>query len=117
MADALTQRDYIRFVRSFAAFLGRLSPDAEVRKWNSNPEFYPQGKPTRRLRLMYISRRIAHGGFPDYLEKTIAMHQKLMDTLNEMHNVQPNFDEFQLRLLFTDAIAMLRFLLRTGRYN
>jgi predicted pPIWI-associating nuclease len=97
--------------------LHRLSPDPEVKKWNSNPEFYKDGKPNRRLRLMYICRQISNGAFTDYLNKTISMHVELLNTLNEVHAVNPKFDDFQLRLLFTDAISMLRFMLRTGRFN
>lgn len=95
----------------------RLSPDGEVQKWNSKTEFYKDGRPVRRLRLMYICRHIANGAFTDYLNKTISMHVELLDTLNEVHAVSPKLDDFQLRLLLTDAIGMLRFLLRTGRYQ
>jgi hypothetical protein len=95
----------------------RLSPDGEVKKWNSRTEFYKDDRPVRRLRLMYICRHIANGAFTDYLNKTISMHVELLDTLNEMHAVRPKLDDFQLRLLLTDAISMLRFLLRTGRYQ
>lgn len=97
--------------------LHRLSPNDEVKKWNSDAGFYKDGRPVRRLRLMYICRRITPGGFADYLDKTISTHIELLKTLNEMHAARPNLDEFQLRLLLTDSIAMLRFLLRTGRYN
>lgn len=95
----------------------RLSPDGEVKKWNSKTEFYKAGRPVRRLRLMYICRHIANGAFTDYLNKTISMHVELLDTLNEMHAVRPKLDDFQLRLLLTDATSMLRFLLRSGRYQ
>jgi Predicted pPIWI-associating nuclease len=98
--------------------LHHLSPDSDVKKWNSDPKLYaPDGKPHRRLRVMYICRFIDHGAYSGYLNRTIAMHMALFDTLNELHAVRPDMSDFQLRLMLTDAITMLRFLLRTARYK
>ena len=39
------------------------------------------------------------------------------ETLNSLHDVRPDICDFQLRLVLTDAIGILRFLLRTGSHR
>ena len=86
-----------------------------MKRLNSDPKLYgPEGKPHRRLRIMYICRFIDNGAYSGYLNRTIAMHVALFETLNKFHAVRPDASDFQLRLMLTDAIAMLRFLLRTA---
>lgn len=98
--------------------LHHLSPDDEVKRWNADPDLYGKdGRPHRRLRVMYVCRFINNGGFTAYLNKTISLHVAFFDTLNELHAVRPNLTNFQLRLMLTEAIGILRFLLRTATHK
>jgi len=46
-----------------------------------------------------------------------ALTSAFFEVMNVLHDVRPDIGEFQLRLLLTDAIGILRFLLRTARHR
>lgn len=94
-----------------------LSPDAEVIAWSTDAKHFHNGKPTRAGRYLYICRFVAYGAYGDYLKKSSGMTSAFFELLNVLHDVRPDVGEFQLRLMLTDAIGILRFLLRTARYR
>lgn len=97
--------------------LHRLAPDDEVRAWSQDPNYYHNGRPTRHARILYICRFVNYGPYARYLKKSIAASLAFFDALNGLHEVRPEISDFQLRLMLTDAIGILRFLLRTSKYR
>ena len=91
-----------------------LSPDADLIAWSKDPLHLDKGKPTRTGRYLYICRSVTYG---DYLKKSSKMTSAFFELMNVLHDVRPDVGEFQLRLMLTDAIGILRFLLRTSKYR
>lgn len=94
-----------------------LSPDKDVAAWSTDASHFDKGTPTRAGRYLYICRFVTYGAYGDYVKKSSRMTSALFDLMNVLHEVRPDIDEFQLRLMLTDAIGVLRFLLRTSRYR
>ena len=94
-----------------------LSPDADLIAWSKDPKHFDKGKPTRAGRYLYICRFVTYGAYGDYLKKSSKMTSAFFELMNVLHDVRPDVGEFQLRLMLTDAIGILRFLLRTSRYR
>jgi hypothetical protein len=94
-----------------------LSPNAEVIAWSTDPKHFDNGKPTRAGRYLYICRFVTYGAYGDYVKKSSGMTSAFFKLMNVLHDVRPDVGEFQLRLMLTDAIGILRFLLRTARYR
>lgn len=94
-----------------------LAPDDTVRAWSQDPNHYHEGCPTRQARVLYICRHVNYGPYGRYLKKSVNATVAFFDALNGLHEVRPDVCDFQLRLMLTDAIAILRFLLRTAKYR
>jgi hypothetical protein len=97
--------------------LHHLSPDDGVQAWTDDPKQYHNGKPTRAARYVYICRNVHYGPYGEYLKKSARMTSAFFELLNTLHEARPDVSEFQLRLILTDAIGLLRFLLRTERHR
>ncbi len=94
-----------------------LSPDDQVVTWAKDPKHLHEGRPTRGARYLYICRFVTYGAYGDYLKKSGGMTSAFFDLMNTLHEVRPDVGEFQLRLMLTDALGILRFLLRTARHR
>ena len=94
-----------------------LSPDADLIAWSKDPKHFDKGKPTRAGRYLYICRFVTYGAYGDYLKKSSKMTSAFFELMNVLHDVRPDVGEFQLRLMLTDAIGILRLLLRTARHR
>lgn len=97
--------------------LHRLAPDDEVRSWTQDPNHYHEDRPTRQARVLYVCRHVNYGPYGKYLKKSVSASVAFFDTLNSLHDARPDVCDFQLRLMLTDAIGILRFLLRTGKHR
>jgi hypothetical protein len=97
--------------------LHRLAPDDEVSAWTRDPNHYHEDRPTRLARILYVCRHVNYGPYAKYLKKSMSASVAFFDTLNSLHDVRPDVCDFQLRLMLTDAIGILRFLLRTARHR
>jgi hypothetical protein len=97
--------------------LHHLSPDNELRAWSTDPTHFHNNKPTRAARHLYICRFVNCGPYSEYVKKSSGMTTAFFDALNGLHDVRPDIDEFQLRLMVTDALHILRFLLRTAQHR
>jgi hypothetical protein len=100
-----------------ARVLHDLSPDHEVQAWSTDPDHFANGKPTRAARHLYVCRFVTCGSYSDYVKKSSRMTSAFFTALNGLHDVRPDVAEFQLRLMVTDALNILRFLLRTAKYT
>jgi hypothetical protein len=94
-----------------------LSPDDELRAWSTDPKYFHEDKPTRAARHLYICRFVNCGPYSDYVKKSSDMTSAFFKALNGLHDVRPDICEFQIRLMVTDALNILRFLLRTAKYR
>ena len=97
--------------------LHRLAPDGEVSAWTQDPNHYHEGRPRRQARVLYVCRHVNYGPYGRYLKKSVNATVAFFDTLNSLHEVRPDVCDFQLRLMLTDAIGILRFLLRTAKHQ
>jgi len=97
--------------------LHRLAPDDEILTWSQEPNHYHNGRPTRQARVLYVCRRVNYGPYGKYLKKSVNATVAFFDALNGLHDVRPDVCDFQLRLMLTDAIGILRFLLRTAKHR
>ncbi|MGQ0736334.1 MAG: hypothetical protein ACT4QD_22105 [Acidobacteriota bacterium] len=94
-----------------------LAPDDEVMTWTQDPNHYHQGRPTRQARVLYICRHVNYGPYGRYLKRSVNATVAFFDARNGLHEVRPDVCDFQLRLMLTDAIGILRFLLRTASHR
>jgi hypothetical protein len=78
-----------------------LAPDEAVRRWTSDPRHFPNGKPSRESRLLYICQSIANGALSDYIlaeiRSVIALHNVLQ---KGTHGIDADFSPLQFRLIF-----------------
>ena len=116
-AFASKRADYVRhFTTSlrelFTHVLHRLAPDAEVKKFSTNTEDFPNGKPTRAARLRYICRDVNSGRFTDFVKKDIAAMLAFVDLFQgSTHEVMSSYTLPQLRALLVRMEGTIRFLL------
>jgi predicted pPIWI-associating nuclease len=78
-----------------------LAPDAEIRRWTSDPRYFHNGKPTREIRLLYICQPIANGALSDFIRADIRSVIALGNVLQEgTHGIDADFSALELRLIF-----------------
>jgi hypothetical protein len=97
--------------------LHRLASDDEIVAWSKDPNHYHNGRPTRQARVLYVCRHVNYGPYGEYLRKSVNATVAFFDALNGLHDVRPDVCDFQLQLMLTDAIGILRFLLRTAKHR
>lgn len=97
--------------------LHRLASDDEIVAWSQDPNHYHSGRPTRQARVLYVCRHVNYGPYRKYLGKSVNATVAFFDALNGLHDVRPDVCDFQLQLMLTDAIGILRFLLRTAKHR
>jgi hypothetical protein len=91
----------------------RLSPDENIRRWSTAPEYYSQNHPTRRARLLYICRGINFGPFDDFVNKDIESVLACIDSLQKgTHAASASFTPPQLDMLLIRTESAIRLLIR-----
>jgi Predicted pPIWI-associating nuclease len=96
----------------FTHVLHALSPNEKVKNWDTSPQYYDQGRPTRRARLLYICRSLNHEPFSDFLQKDIDTILEFLNLFQRgTHEIEPTYTDFQLRLMLTRMETTLIFLL------
>lgn len=89
-----------------------LSPDVQIKAWSNLPAHFDKGRPTRRARLLYISRDINHEPFSAFLEKDIESVLATFDMFHEgTHKVAPPFSQPQLIALKLRTESAVRFVI------
>lgn len=89
-----------------------IAPDAEVKKWTTNPSHYNEGRPTRKARLLFACRDINHGPFKDFVNQDVESHIKFISLFQRgTHEININFTDQQIRMLIVRSEALARFLL------
>ncbi len=89
-----------------------LSPDADIRKWNDDPELYKNNQPTRRTRLLFICRDTQNTGVSEFVKSDIDSTLKFITFLNlGTHKVSANIGQNHLKAMVSRAVGLLGFLL------
>jgi hypothetical protein len=95
--------------------LHRLSPDDEVRRWTSDPNYFHEGRPTRRARLLYIVRAVNVPPLDAFTNADVESTVKFIELFQEgTHAVRPGISELQLHALQIRTEGLLRLLLTLG---
>ncbi len=109
--------DYVRhFATSlrelFTQVLHRLSPDEQVRKWTNDPKHYDdKHRPTRRCRLLYIT-RTADDVFGGFLNANVDAMTPFIDLFQKgTHGVRPEFTDDQVDAMVRRMEGLLRAML------
>ncbi|MEJ8803429.1 pPIWI-associating nuclease domain-containing protein [Pontibacter sp. H249] len=107
-------RHFITSLRElFTHVFHLLAPDAEVKKWSTKPDDFHNGNPTRRARLLYITREINNEVFNDFLSIDIQSTLKLIELFNRgTHGVVSKLSEKQLVAIKCKAESTLKYLLQ-----
>lgn len=117
------QHDWARhFVISLRELLTHvihlLAPDADIKKWNSAPEFYVNGKPTRRARLSYIYRNFNNSKFENFIKKDIDATVEFFNVLNSgTHTIDFCLSDEQAMSLKIKAEGLLKLILTTSLHH
>lgn len=100
----------------FTKVIHKLAPDNEVKDWTSDKEFFSNGRPTRKARMLYIYRNNIQSDVADFFLKDI---EATLETINLFqkgtHATDSGFTEFQLKALEIRLECSLRILLESGR--
>jgi len=89
--------------------LHTLAPDDQIRKWTSDGKLYHNGHPTRRARILFIHRSISNGAFEKFIEKDLTSTLSFLDLFQVgTHQLDIQFSDSQLRVLFIKAESMIR---------
>ena len=99
----------------FTHVLHGLAPDEQVKAWSRTPDHYSDGRPTRRARLLFISRHVNSGKFSNFLEKDIAATLEVIALFQRVHEPVNSLTEAQVALLKTRIESALYFMLQTAR--
>ena len=92
-----------------------LAPDDSIQTWNNDPNYYSNGRPTRRARLMYINRESSSGALAKSSAAHVSWALALMDELNaESHVISSRLTERELRALVIWTESLLYSIL--GKY-
>jgi len=96
----------------FTHVLHTLAPDNEIRSWSNSPEYFVNGKPTRRARLLYICRPLNQDEFSDFIEKDIAAVLAFLQLFQQgTHEVRARYSDLQLNIMQLRMESAIRFLL------
>jgi hypothetical protein len=87
-----------------------LAPDDSVMNWTHDPIHFDKGRPTRKARLLYMTRNQTNKHFIDFFIKDI---ENQMDWLNGVeHRKSSEYTESQLLLLHYRFLSVLGFFMQ-----
>ena len=94
--------------------LHELAPDAGIRAWSTNQEYFDEkGRPTRRGRLLYICRYIYAEPLMRFVEDDVHAALSFVNSLHAgTHGVESTFTESQLHSIVLRTESLLAFLLQ-----
>lgn len=89
-----------------------LAPDDAIKKWNSDPSYYHEGRPTRKARLLFICRNINNDPFNTFVKKDVDATIAFIDIFQKgTHDIDPIFSPNHLVTIKSKAENTLKFLL------
>lgn len=115
--------DFIRhFTTSYRELFGhllrQLAPDESVKSWSQDPAHFDKGKPTRRARLLYITRNL-RSTFGGFLNADVSAALSFFDSFNAgTHAIVPTFtpeEVVELRVRMEGLLRLMLIAARLGR--
>lgn len=96
----------------FTHVLHALAPDDGVRLWAPSSEYFHEGRPTRRARLLYICRDINEGALTKFVQDDVSATLSFLDALNAgTHVLESSLSPTQLNSAVARMESLLVFLL------
>jgi hypothetical protein len=90
-----------------------LSPDEQVKKWSVKKEDYSNGRPTRRCRVAYIFRNLAHSKVAPLIENDIKFIVDFFNFFNKgTHELMPTLSVDDLKYLICKTESTILLLLK-----
>ena len=98
--------------------LHQFAPEDKIRVWSTNPNYYHNGRPTRKARLLYICREINFKPLSEFVDVDVKSVLTLIDVLSaEAHAISRRLTDRQLQVLVDRTESCLLFLLRLNSTN
>ena len=102
----------------FTHIIHMLSPDLDIKKWSKDPAHFDKNRPTRRARLLYITRNINSKNFNDFIESDIKSTLEFINLFQEgTHSISPSFTNSQLKIMKTKMESTLIYLIEASKIN
>lgn len=92
-----------------------LSPDDQVKNWTSDSNYYENGKPTRRTRLLFIARNYQSANFVEFFVENFLTQMKMLNA--DEHRKAHDYLQGDLLFLHSQFLATLKFLMRIAKNN
>jgi len=85
----------------FTQVIHFLAPDADVKRWTTDPIRYHQGRPTREARLLFICSNVATPPLSDFVKAEVRSVLSLARVFQQgTHDINLSLSPAQLRLIF-----------------
>jgi hypothetical protein len=98
--------------------LHSLAKDQDIQRWTTDDSHYHNGRPTRRTRLLYVTRDINAEPFTEFVEADATAALLLVDALHSgTHQVSSSLSDDQLRAMVSRMESLLLFLLQLDEAN
>jgi len=96
----------------YTHLMHKLAPDSEIKKWSEDAQYYHEGRPTRKARLLYICRNINNDPFNTFVKKDVDAMLAFIDIFQKgTHDIDPYFSPNHLVTIKSKAENTLKFLL------
>ena len=95
--------------------LRRLAPDDLVMQWvprDGHREYFHEGRPTRRTRVLYICRDLNHDPLTEFIVQDTSALVKLIDLFNRVHDLETELTDEQLRAIILKTDSWLMYILQ-----
>ncbi len=99
----------------FNHVLRQLAPAPKVEDWTNDENHYHNGRPTRRARILYISRKTKSNSFKDYLHSDVKSVLEFTSLFHGItHKKISGYSKQQLRGMLTKMRGTLHLLISTS---
>ena len=96
----------------------RLAPDKDINTWTSDKQLFHNGKPTRKARLLFLSRSINHDTFTEFIKKDIDALVEFFQLFQRgTHEPTIPFTHKQLLALKARVECTINFLIEVWHLN
>jgi hypothetical protein len=112
-------RHYTTSLRElFTHVLHLLSPDNKIKEWTKDKNHYSNGRPTRKARLLYITRKFNNDKFEKFVNTDINATIEFIDLFQEgTHSIKSSYSESQLAIMKTKMEDTLVYLIEASKIN
>lgn len=100
----------------FTQILLKLAPDEAFFDWDKDNSYQNNGRPTRKGRLLYISRNINYDSFTTFVDRDVSVALSFLDLLQKgTHAIEKPYDERQMKALLIRFEHLIDFIIRISR--